>query len=437
MRIPLSARIALRYLFAPKSHSAVTAISLISICGIAVATAAIVCVLSVFNGFRSILTEKLDTLAPDVMVTPANGKVFADTDSLLSLVKRADGVGIATPVVADNALIIYRGIEMPVLLKGVVADDYRRITAIDRITMEGGKFATIDTTATTASQYVYDDDIGDYVEMPSDVRYAADISIGVASRLQAMPGSGEGLLVFAPRREGRVNTANLAASFERDSLSIAGVFQAMQNDYDKDYVVTDIDLARKIFQYDTQCTGIEIKAHAGVGSSALAEDLQRLLGDGAVVKDRLRQQEVNFRMIAIEKWMAFLLLAFILIVASFNIISTMSMLILDKQSSLSTLHALGTSRRRIGAVFAWESVLVTIVGCGAGMALGVGLCLLQQHFGLIRLAGDPGKLVIQAYPVLLEWSDLPMVLLPVVIIGIVTAVIADRFARRRVSLSRG
>lgn len=431
MNLPLSAKVAARYLFAPKSHSAVTAISLISICGIAVATAAIICVLSVFNGFRNILTEKLDTLAPDVAVTPASGKVFADTDSILEIVRGVPGVQVATPVVVDNALIIFHGIEMPVLFKGVVADEYRRITAIDKITMAGGAFATTDSTTKGGTRFVYDDDIGDYVEMPADVRYAADISIGVASRLRALPGSGECMLVFAPRREGRVNLANPAASFERDSVAIAGVFQAMQSDYDKDYVITDIDLARKIFQYDSQCTGIEVKAAPSVSSPALAAAIAERLGTGAVVKDRLQQQELNFRMIAIEKWMAFLLLAFILIVASFNIISTMSMLILDKQSSLGTLHALGASRNRIGAVFAWESVFVTIFGCGAGLILGIGLSLLQQHFGFIKLAGDPSQLVIKAYPVAVQWSDIIVVLIPVAIIGAVTALIAYRFARNR------
>lgn len=434
MKPLLPARIALRYLFARKSHSAVTAISAVSICGIAVATAAIVCVLSVFNGFRDILTEKLDTLAPDVMVTPSRGKTFADTDSVLGIVRSVSGVQTATPVVADNALVICNGREMPVLLKGVVADEYRRVTSIERITRQDGRFATVDSTA-TQSRLVYDDDIGDYVEMPSDTRYAADIAIGVASRMATMPG-GEGLLVFAPRRTGHVNTANLAASFTRDSLTVAGVFQAMQSDYDSNYVITDIALAREIFQYDSECTGIEILAAPGIDASQLAEDISRALGSTASVKDRLQQQEVNFRMISIEKWVAFLLLTFILTVASFNIVSTISMLILDKQNSLATLHALGASRRQVGRIFAWQSLAVTAIGCGAGMAIGVTLCLVQQHFGIIKLAGDASRLVVKAYPVAVHATDMLTVLVLVVLIGIFTAAVSSRFARSRIGLPR-
>lgn len=431
MRFPLSARIAARYLCAGKSHSAVTAISAVSIVGIAVATAAIVCVLSVFNGFQGILTEKLDTLSPEVLVTPAAGKTFADTDSIVDAVRKERDVAVATPVVTDNALVICAGREMPVLLKGVVASEYPRVTSIRQITLEGGRFATVDSTS-LASRRVYDEDVGDYIEMPAEPRYAADISIGVASSMGTVPG-GEGLLVFAPRRTGHVNTANLAASFMRDSLQVAGVFQAQQNDYDANYVITDIDLARTIFQYDRECTGVEIKCKPGADASAVAARLAQSLGPKAVVRDRLQQQSLNFRMIQIEKWVSFLLLAFILIVASFNIISTMSMLILDKQSSLGSLHALGASRRRIGAIFAWESAYVTAIGCGAGILLGVGLCLLQQHFGLIRLAGDPTTLVIKAYPVQVEYSDLLIVCIPVILIGAATGWISARFARSRIS----
>lgn len=428
MRLPLAARIAVRYLFARKSHSAVTAISVVSICGIAVATAAIVCVLSVFNGFRDILVEKLDTLSPDVLVAPAKGKAFKSTDSLLSVARGIKGVAVATPVVADNALAIYDGREMPVMLKGVVADEYPKVAGIEKILLDGGKFRTADTT--TSVKRVYDDDIGDYVDMPSSPDYMADISIGVSSRLGACPG-GEKLLVFAPRREGHVNPANPAASFLRDSIAVAGVFQAMQSDFDKNYIITDIELARAIFQYDTESTAIEIRTAPDADPAEVRGRVEKILGKDFTVKDRLQQQSVNFRMISIEKWVTFLLLAFILVVASFNIISTLSMLILDKQNSLATLHALGASKRRLGAIFAWESALVTAIGCGAGMLLGVGLCLLQKHFGLIRLAGDPDTLIIKTYPVAVDPSDLLVVLIPIFAIGTATAIIADRFARSR------
>lgn len=428
MRLPLAARVAVRYLFAGKSHSAVMAISAVSVCGIAVATAAIVCVLSVFNGFCNILTEKLDTLAPDVLVQPAKGKVFSSADSIVAEVRKVPGVEVATPVISDNALVIYQGREMPVMLKGVVPDEYSRVTAVKKVLLPGGKFRTVD--STTSVRRVYDEDVGDYIDMPAAPDYMADISIGVASRMGATT-DGPRLLVFAPRRSGRVDLSNPITSFLTDSVAISGIFQTMQGDYDNDMIITDLALARDIFQYPEEASAVEVSARPGIDGSRLAADIGRHLGDGAVVKDRMQQQALNFRMISIEKWVSFLLLAFILVVASFNIISTLSMLVLDKQASLSTLYALGARKSTIGAIFAWESYLVSFIGCVAGIVLGVTLCLLQQHFGFIKLAGDPSLLVVKAYPVAVEWSDLLTVLIPVVIIGSITAIISYRFARNR------
>lgn len=431
MKHSLAARIALRYLFAKKSHTAVTAISAVSICGIAVATAAIVCVLSVFNGFMDILSQFNTSLTPDITLTPAHGKTFGDTDSILTAVHRVAGVKQAMPIVADNALVICQGREMPVMLKGVQPDAYRAMTAIDSITLPGGRFATRDSAA-SRTRVVYDDDIGDYVTLPEEPAYLGDISIGMASRLEVAPGGNDAMIVFAPVRRGHFNPANPASSFRQDSIRAAGIFRTMQNDYDDNYLITDIELARDLFEYDTECTSVEINARPDVLPATLAADLSEALGPDVVVKDRLRQQALNFRMINIEKWMTFLLLTFILTVASFNVISTLSMLVLDKQGTLRTIHALGAPRRAIGAIFAWESVYVTGIGCGAGILLGVALSLLQQHFGLIHLAGDPSTLAIHVYPVRLRTADLLTVLVPISAIALVTALISSRFARTRI-----
>ena len=171
----------------------------------------------------------------------------------------------------------------------------------------------------------------------------------------------------------------------------------------------------------------------GADLERVAERLRTKLGTSVSVKDRLQQQEISFRMVEIEKWVTFLLLIFILLIASFNLISTLSMLILEKQPSLSTLRSLGMTRRGIGSVFMWESIFVTLAGGIAGISLGVALCLLQQHYGLIKLNGDPSALIITAYPVRLAWSDLAIVAVPVVLIGLLTGWISARFARSRTS----
>lgn len=405
----LPARIAWRYLRAPKSHSAVSAISIISVVGVAIATAAIVCVLSVFNGFRGLLSDTLDLLAPDVLVTPATGKTFADADSLLNIINKIDGVGTAMPTVTDNALAIYNAKEMPITLRGVVPEIYSEITEIDSLFVNGEGIAG----------YSPDD---------------AAVSVGVAQQLGTGAGS-EGLFLFAPRREGRVNLSNPMASFLTDSVSVRGIFQSLQSEYDENTVICDISTARELFQYTTEATAIEINTNPDADISGVASEIHKALGEKAVVKDRFQQQETHFRMVNIEKWMTFLLLIFILMIASFNIISTLCMLIIEKQSSMATMSALGMNRRQIGKTFWWESIYVSLAGGIGGIIIGVALCLIQEKFGLIKLGGDPDILVVHAYPVIVEWSDLLVALIPVAAIGIITAWISAAFARSRVDIN--
>ena len=403
----LPARIAWRYLRAPKSHSAVSAISVISVVGVAVATAAILCVLSVFNGFRSILSDKLDILAPDVMVTPAVGKTFTDGDSVANVIAEVSGVVMALPAVVDNALAIVDGREMPITLRGVDFQRYPELTRVDSIITGGRKLASLDTKDVVAS-------------------------VGVARQLGFYNGDVP-MLIFAPRREGRVNMANPMASFLTDSVNVADIFQAMQTDYDENNVICDISVARDLFQYDAEATAIEVKATPGTDVVRLGTEISNRLGPDFTVKDRYRQQEMNFRMVEIEKWVTFLILIFILVIASFNIVSTLCMLVLEKQQSMATLLALGLSRRKIGGIFWWESMYVALIGGISGVILGLALCLLQEYFGLIRLGGDPSMLVIQAYPVKVEFMDIIYSLIPVILIGLCTAWTASAFARSRLS----
>lgn len=403
----LSAAMAWRYLRAPKSYSAVSAISIVAVTGVAIATAAIVCVLSVFNGFREKLGERLDSLSSDVVVTPAAGKVFSDGDSLAQVIARMPGVEIAMPGLTDNALLIANSREMPVTLKGVTPEMYAQLTAIDSLIFEGEPIRTAG-------------------------EKDAAIAVGVAQRL-GIYNAGEDLLMFAPKREGRINMANPMNSFISDSLETRAIFQSMQSQFDENTVVAEISRVRDLLEYDTQASEIEIKAAPGVSVGKLADQLRESLGPEYVVKDRLQQQEMNFRMVEIEKWVTFLLLVFILIIASFNMISTMCMLVIEKESSLSVLSSLGMERGRIGRIFFWESLYVSIGGGIAGIILGIILSLLQENYGLIKLNGDPSQLIMDAYPVVVEWIDILWALLPVVVIGLITSAIAFLFARSRSS----
>ena len=398
--------IALRYLFGKKSHSAVNAIAIVSVAGVAVATAAVVCVLSVFNGFQSVLTGRMDTLAPDLMVTPKEGKTIANGDSLALEIGKIKGVKIATPTLTDNALGFYNGRETPVTLKGVVPAEYAKVTSIDSLRVAGGVALKDAASANPAL-----------------------MSIGLAYKL-SMFDYDQPLTVFAPKRTGRFNPANPAAAFVMDSLYVADIFQSLQDSYDENTVFTDISLVRDLLLYDREATAIEIKVGNPTEVDKLMDDVAAHIGPDYVVKNRLMLQEVNFRMVQIEKWMTFLLLFFILIIASFNIVTTLSMLVLEKEDSMRTMAAIGMNRTSISGVFRWESVLVSLIGGVIGLALGSILSLLQEKFGFITIA-QGGDMAPMAYPVRLELMDLLITALPIALITIVCAWVAGSFAKSR------
>ena len=399
--------IALRYLFGKKSHSAVNAIAIVSVAGVAVATAAVVCVLSVFNGFQTVLTERLDTLSPDIIVTPREGKTIADGDSLAAEISKIKGVAVATPTLTDNALGFYNGRETPITLKGVVAEEYSKVTSIDSLLIAGG---------TPLNQ--------------SEASNPGLLSIGLAYKLSMFDYS-HPMMVFAPKRTGRFNPANPAAAFVMDSVYVADVFQSLQDTYDENCVFTDIAFVRDLLLYDREATAIEIKASPEANPGRLTDEIATRIGNGYIVKDRLMQQDVNFRMVQIEKWMTFLLLFFILVIASFNIVSTLSMLVLEKQDSMRTMSAIGMHRGQIASVFRWESILVSLFGAAVGLLLGAILCLLQEKFGFITIANGGVEGTAMAYPVKLKVTDLLVTLVPIALITAVCACVAGRFAKSR------
>lgn len=401
--------IALRYLLGKKSHSAVNAIAFVSVAGVAVATAAVICVLSVFNGFQKVLTERLDTLSPDLMVTVVEGKTISDGDSLAAEIGRIQGVEVATPTLTDNALGFYGGRETPIMLKGVVPGQYSKVTAIDSLLIAGG----------TPLRNAQTDN-------------PALLSIGLAYKLSMFDYS-QPLMVFAPKRTGRFNPANPAAAFVMDSVYVADVFQSLQDTYDENCIFTDISLVRDLLLYDREATAIEIRLTSGADINKVMNAISGKIGPGYSVKDRLMQQQLNFRMVQIEKWMTFLLLFFILVIASFNIVSTLSMLVLEKQDSMQTMSAIGMDRSRIASVFRWESVLVSLFGALIGLILGSLLCLLQEKFGFITIANGGVEEAAMSYPVKLEPMDLLITSAPIAFITAICAWVAGSFAKSRMN----
>lgn len=404
----VAARIALRYLFSKKTHNAVNVISVISVAGIAVATVAIVVVLSVFNGFSWLAGSRLSLLDPEIKVEPAQGKVIADGDSLAAVLQRLPAVAAAVPVVEDQALAIARDRQVPVRIKGVPYDRYDSVTCFRNTVIAGEAW----------NEY--------WRGAP-----AASLSVGVANSLHAIVGVEQWVGLYTPRRRGRINPANPAAAFRSDSVAVGSVFRIDQAEYDNDYVVVDISVARRLLDYTAQASAVEVALVAGADPGTSVTAIKEVLGSGYRVKTRIEQQASSFRMIQVEKWITFMLLGFILVIASFNIISTLSMLIIEKEGSILTLRSMGASTGMIRRVFAIQGWLITVAGGMAGAVVGVVLCLLQQWFGLIKLAGDPSAMSITVYPVKVEPADLLTVIGLILVIGILTSMVAVRIPSGR------
>lgn len=404
MSLPL--KIAWRYLVSKKGHQAVNIISIVALCGVVVSTAALICVLSVFNGFRGLIMGKLAKLDPQVAITATLGKTVNDADSIIDAVSAIPGVERAIPVIEDQALAIYAQMQMPVRLKGV-PDDYNTMNDMDSVIVDG--------------EWKLRDQVS---------RYAV-AGAGPAIRLMVRPDFIGMVRLYAPQRQGRVNLANPMGAFRQDSLFVSGIFQLQQNSYDADMIYVPLDMARQLFDYDTEATQIEIKLSPDASEQQVMKDISRALGSSYQVKNRLMQQREAYRLVNIEKWMAFLLLAFILVIATFNVISTLSLLIIEKDESIATLRALGANNSQISRIFVLQGWLITLAGAVTGTIIGLVLCFCQQQFGWLRLSGDPSNMIISAYPVEVQWVDVLITLALVAAVGLLTSMVTALIMRHR------
>ncbi len=401
----LTLKIALRYLFAKKSHRAVNVISAISITGVAVATMAIVVVLSVFNGFTALSEKHLSKVDPQLQLRPTAGKVIANADSISSAIALIDGVSDASPVIEERAMLISGQAQLPVVFKAV-GNNYDNILGLDSLMIDGF--------------YLHEAD-----SIP-----AAQISVGVANRTGLRPGYGTTADLYVPRRHGRINPANPLAAFISIPTMVSGVFQTDQAEIDNDRIFIPLSAARRLLDYKTEASAIDIALNQDADISATMDNIINVLGgDRYKVLDRHMQQENAFRMIEIEKWITFMMLIFILLIASFNILSTLSLMIVEKRNDSEVFRALGAPKDFVRSIFIRQGFLITISGGLAGIILGLGLSLLQQHYGLIKLAGDPAALTIDVYPVEVNATDILAIAAAVVVIAWGTSQITRLFTR--------
>lgn len=395
----------MRYLRSKKSHSAVNIISIVSVCGVIVATAAIVCVLSVFNGFGKLIESKLSVLDPDVAITSTVGKVIADGDSVAQVAMSVPGVQLALPTVEDQALAMFFNYQMPVRVKGV-PENYDSLTCIRQAILDG--------------HYMLTDGISEYTVM----------GVGPALTLNVRPDYLKMVSLYAPRRRGNINLSNPATAFRADSVFAAAVFQIEQKKYDNDLMYVSIGLARRLFDYDTQATSVELRLQPYANEADVMKALRERLGSGYEVKNRLMQQADAFKMINIEKWVTFLLLAFILVIATFNVIGALSLLIIEKNDGIVTLRNLGATDKQITKIFVLEGWLISLTGAVVGVVVGLLLCTLQEQFGLITMHGNTATLIVNAYPVAVQLTDVIVVLALTGVIGTFTSLVTTLIMRR-------
>ena len=362
--------IARRYLFSKKSTNAINVISMISMAGVVVATMALIIVLSVFNGFHDLVATFFTQFDPQLKVVPVEGKDAPSDDPLLTEIRQLPEVDVATESVEEMALAIYEGHQAMVTVKGV-DDNFTELTHINEI--------------------VYGD--GEFQLHAADLEYGT-LGIRLAQELGTGARFGNYLHVYAPRREGQLDLSNPQDGFVVDSLISPGVvFATRQGKYDKSYILAPIGFARRLFEQQGMLTSLELRLKAGSDLEAVKKRMRTIANGKYKVLDRFEQQADTFKIMQIEKFIAYIFLTFILIVACFNIIGSLSMLIIDKREDVVTLRNLGANDRQISSIF------------------------LLQRFGLVGMGGSSGMFVVNAYPVSVHYHDVLLVFFTVLVVG--------------------
>ena len=399
--------IARRYLFSKKSTNAINVISAISVIGVAVATMAMVIVLSVFNGFQDLVASFFTNIDPQLKVVPVMGKTAPADDPILTKIKANAHVAVATECVEDQALAIYHGRQSMVTVMGV-EDNFRQLTDFDQV-LRGD---------------------GDFMLHAANLQYGI-LGVRLAQNLD-MGYDWDGFLsLYAPMREGQYDPM-VSPGFVVDSVMSPGVlFNVMQGRYDKGYIIVSIEMARNLFGQQGRLSSLELRLKRGCNVGSAKKQLAQLAQGRYKVLDRYEQQADTFKIMNIEKLMAYLFLTFILVVACFNIISSLLMLIIDKKNDVVTLRNMGATNRQITQIFLFEGRLISLMGALLGIGIGLLLCGLQQQFGLVSLGGSAGTYIVDAYPVSVHYIDVLFIFLTVIAVGWLSSWYPVRYMSKR------
>ena len=386
-----------RYLFAKKSHNVINIISAISAIGMAIGTAALIIILSVYNGFDSLIRSMMSNVEPDLLITPTTGKTFVPDDSTFDWIYDQSSVKNMCCVLEEQVFISYDGKQSLAKARGV-----------DWVYEEESPL----------KDHVKD---GEFKLHRGDVPMAA-VGAGLAYELGISPRFLAPIEIYFPTRTGHISLANPAASIESIRVYPSGLF-SVNNDVDAELIILPIEKMQELLEYEDEVSAVEIRLMDG----SPKEELRRLqkeigarLGPGFKVKDRFQQNESLYKMMKYEKAAIFMILIFVIIIISFNIFGSLSMLIIEKKEDIQTLRSMGAQESLIRRIFVLEGWLISLTGLAGGLVLGVGFAAIQQAFGIIKM---PGHFVVQAYPIILSWSDILLTIVGVAVIGYLIALL--------------
>jgi len=357
-----------------------------------IGTMALVVILSVFNGFEDLVTKLFNTFNPDLQITVKEGKVFTLDEIPADSIKNLAGIVRFTEVVEENALLKYRNKQYIATIKGV-SDEYQDLSGLDTMMVEG-----------------------DLILQAPNSRHAV-VGYGIAYYLTLnLRDYTTPISVYVPKRTRKTFTS-MDNAFNNDVIFPAGIF-SIQQDFDSKYMLVPISFARELLEYEKEVSSVEIGLEKGIDTDRIQKTIEDLIGEQFEVKNRFQQQEMLYKIMKSEKWAIFLILTFILLIATFNVIGSLSMLIIDKKKDIAVLWSMGANNKVIKRIFLTEGLLISVSGAILGVVLGSFFCWLQQRFGLISLGGGSGSFVIDAYPVKMVATDILYVFLTVFLIGL-------------------
>ena len=398
--------IAKRYLFAKKSTNAINIISAISVIGVFVGSAALIIILSVFNGFEEVVLKMFNTITPQLVISPVQGKTFDPNGAYFKKLKVNKNIYSYTEVLSENALLRYNDKQSVGLIKGV-SKDYLKNGSLDSITIDGN--------------FILED------------KYGSNVVIGSAIQTYLMVNTTDPfnqLQVFSPKKGGKSSSINPGDDFNILSIPVSGVFE-VQQDFDN-IAIVPLEFARRLLDETKNISSIEINLQAGVDADEFKEGIMDAVGDKFEVKDRIQQNKVLYNILGSEKWAVYIILTFVLIIAIFNIIGSLTMLVIDKVKDIAVLSSLGAGKKLIKRIFLFEGMMITMTGCIFGLVLGFIFCLLQQKFGMVKMSQED-LVITNAYPVALKWKDFILVFLTVGVFSFVASALSSNLSVKKIN----